>query len=51
MIKLEASEAISISRSFTAEVYAKEGTPPRVSFRIIVDRIASPRLGKRKEAA
>jgi hypothetical protein len=38
LIKLEASDA-------------KEGTPPRVSFRIIADRIASPRLGKRKEAA
>jgi hypothetical protein len=28
-----------------------KGTPPRLSFRIIADRIASPRLGKRKEAA
>jgi single-stranded DNA-binding protein len=51
LLKLEAGDAISISGPFTAEVYAKDDTPPRVSFRIIVDRIASPRLGKRKEAA
>ena len=48
LLKLEAGDAISISGPFTAEVYAKDGSEPRVSFRIIVDRIASPRLGKHK---
>jgi single-stranded DNA-binding protein len=51
LLKLEAGDAISISGSFTAEVYAKDGSEPRVSFRIIVDRIASPRLGKPKQRA
>jgi hypothetical protein len=51
LLKLEAGDAISISGPVTAEIHAKDGTPPRVSFRIIADRIAPPRLGKRKEAA
>jgi len=51
LLKLEAGDAISISGPFTAEVYAKDGLEPRVSFRIIVDRIASPRLGKHKPNA
>ena len=45
------ASAISISGSFTAEVYAKDGSEPRVSFRIIVDRIASPPPGKPKQRA
>ena len=48
LLKLEAGDAISISGPFTAEVYAKDGLEPRVSFRIIVNRIASPRRGKHK---
>jgi hypothetical protein len=51
LLELEAGDAISISGPFTSQVYAKDGVPPRVSFRIIFDCIASPRLGKRKEAA
>src|SRR3984957_8547469 len=51
LLKLEAGDAISISGPFTAEVYAKDGSEPRVSFRIIVDRRASPRLGKHKPEA
>jgi hypothetical protein len=51
LLKLETSDAISIRGPFTAEVYAKDGTPPHVSFRIIIDRVASPRLTKRKEGA
>ena len=51
LLKLEVGDAVSISGPFTARVYAKDGTLPRVSFRIIVNRIASPRLGRCKEAA
>jgi hypothetical protein len=44
-------DAVYVSGPFTAELCSRDGTPPRVSFPIIADRIASPRLGKRKEAA
>jgi hypothetical protein len=48
LLKLEAGDAVSVSGPCTAEVYAKDGAPPRMSFRITVDRIDSPRLSKCK---
>jgi hypothetical protein len=51
LLKLEAGDAVSVSGPCTAEVYAKDGAPPRMSFRITVDRIDSPRLSKCKEVS
>ena len=51
LLKLEAGDVVSISGRFTAGFCSRDGAQPRVSFRIIADHIASPRLTKRKEAA
>jgi len=51
LVKLDAGDTVSVSGPFTAKIYSKIGAEPRVSFRIVADRIALPRLRERKEAA
>jgi hypothetical protein len=51
LLKLEAGDAVSISGPFMAGLYSRDGAQPHVSFRIIADHIALPRLTKRKDAA
>lgn len=51
LLQLKAGDVLSVSGPFTAELYAKDGAPPRISHRIVADRIAAPRLSSRRSAA
>jgi single-stranded DNA-binding protein len=51
LLQLKAGDVLSVSGPFTVEIYTKDGGQPRISHRIVADRIAAPRLSGRRSAA
>lgn len=48
LLQLKAGDVVSVSGPFTTEIYTKGGAQPRISHRIVADRIVAPRLSGRK---
>jgi single-stranded DNA-binding protein len=47
LMQLKDGDVVSVSGPFTVGIYAKDGGPPRISLRIVADRIAAPRLSRK----
>jgi hypothetical protein len=47
LLKLKDGDVVSVSGPFTVEIY-QNGAQPRINHRIVADRIAAPRLYRRK---